>query len=278
MTSRLAVLGAPIDHSLSPEIHQAAYAFLGLDWVYTRKELRENELAPFLESLDESWLGFSLTMPLKSVGYKIATNHSEDARITGLTNTLIRRDQGWYGDNTDVEGLRRALREAVPDTVTQIIIIGSGATSKSALLASARAFPKASIILSARNENAVREVVKWAAALGINAISQSLERLVLAPNSLTISTVPGTAQPELLSSSLHDISTAGTLFDIAYSPWPSAFASKWKQHDLLVLSGIEMLFEQAFAQIELFIAASGKPPIQDRAAVIAAMRAALPAR
>ena len=62
---RAAVLGSPIAHSLSPVLHRAAYAELGLGWIYEAIEVREEDLASFLDSRDESWVGLSLTMPLK---------------------------------------------------------------------------------------------------------------------------------------------------------------------------------------------------------------------
>ena len=63
---RCAVLGRPISHSLSPVLHNAAYHALGLDdWLYTRAEVGEDDLAGFLRSLDSTWTGLSLTMPLK---------------------------------------------------------------------------------------------------------------------------------------------------------------------------------------------------------------------
>src|SRR4051794_41924826 len=62
---RCAVLGSPIAHSLSPVLHRAAYAELGLDWSYDAVDVTEERLAPFLDGLDASWRGLSLTMPLK---------------------------------------------------------------------------------------------------------------------------------------------------------------------------------------------------------------------
>ena len=62
---RAAVLGHPISHSLSPVLHRAAYADLGLDWTYDALDVTSEELPGFLAGLDESWVGLSLTMPLK---------------------------------------------------------------------------------------------------------------------------------------------------------------------------------------------------------------------
>ena len=63
-TRRCAVLGSPIAHSLSPALHRAAYAELGLDWSYDAVEVTEEELESFLDGLGQQWRGLSLTMPL----------------------------------------------------------------------------------------------------------------------------------------------------------------------------------------------------------------------
>lgn len=277
MTEQFAVLGSPIGHSLSPQIHQAAYSLLGLDWEYSRHEIAEDELPGFLASRDESWQGFSLTMPLKTKGFELSSAQTEDAQITRLANTLVRIPGGWQGHNTDVDGLKNALLASISGSPSAVFILGSGATSKSAVLASSRAYPNTPISIAARNRAAVDAVIKWAAGLGISLMTHRFEELVLNPSALTISTVPGTAQSELLQTGLSDVAKFGTLFDIAYSPWPSALAHHWLQAGLPVVSGVEMLLQQALLQIEIFLEAAGGSPMKDRDAIIGAMRAALPA-
>ncbi|MBC7307881.1 MAG: shikimate dehydrogenase, partial [Dietzia sp.] len=72
-TFRAAVLGSPVAHSLSPRLHNAGYAALGLDdWHYTYAEVAEGELVDFVQGLDETWRGLSLTMPLKEVAFEVA--------------------------------------------------------------------------------------------------------------------------------------------------------------------------------------------------------------
>ena len=101
LLSRAAVLGSPVAHSLSPALHQTAYAALGLeDWTYDRFEVDEGGLAPFVEGLGESWRGLSLTMPLKVAAFAVADEVSGLAREAGAINTLVRRGSGWAADNT----------------------------------------------------------------------------------------------------------------------------------------------------------------------------------
>ncbi|MFD0855874.1 shikimate dehydrogenase, partial [Actinomadura adrarensis] len=93
MPRRAAVLGRPIEHSLSPVLHTAAYAAMGLDgWVYEAYECDETGLWGFLEGLDEDWAGLSLTMPLKRTALKLADSVSELALAVGGANTIVLRD------------------------------------------------------------------------------------------------------------------------------------------------------------------------------------------
>ncbi len=134
---KAAVLGSPVAHSLSPVLHAAGYAELGLTgWSYGRFELQADELAGFVAGLDGDWRGLSLTMPLKEACLAVAAEVTPLARRAGAGNTLVRLDSGdWRADNTDVPGLVDALRPAWEADWTRAAILGAGATARSALLA-----------------------------------------------------------------------------------------------------------------------------------------------
>ncbi|MGB8652666.1 MAG: shikimate dehydrogenase, partial [Mycobacteriales bacterium] len=133
---RAAVLGSPIGHSLSPVLHRAAYAALGLqDWTYDAIEVLPEGLASFLDGLGPEWAGLSLTMPLKQAVLPLLTSASELVGITGAANTVVLRDGERVGHNTDVEGMVAALREAGVASCDRAAVIGAGATAASALAA-----------------------------------------------------------------------------------------------------------------------------------------------
>ncbi len=123
---RAAVLGSPVAHSLSPVLHGAGYAALGLeDWSYEVHEVARGGLARFTAGLGEEWRGLSLTMPLKEEGLELAATATPTARSAGAANTLVRRaDGGWDAHNTDVHGVYAALRHAEHDGVATLL--GSG--------------------------------------------------------------------------------------------------------------------------------------------------------
>ncbi len=107
---RCAVLGSPIAHSLSPALHRAAYAELGLDWRYDLIEMDEAGLAGFVAGCARSWRGLSLTMPLKVVALQLG-EVDPVARQAAAGNTLVFESDGSRRVyNTDVGGLVWALR------------------------------------------------------------------------------------------------------------------------------------------------------------------------
>ncbi len=131
---KAAVLGSPIAHSLSPALHRAGYAALGLDWTYDRFELTADQLPAFVAGLDDDWRGLSLTMPLKVACLEVADQVTPLAQRAGAGNTLVRTAEGWLADNTDIPGLVAALLPSWHGW-TRAAILGAGATARSAVLA-----------------------------------------------------------------------------------------------------------------------------------------------
>ena len=138
---RAAVLGSPIAHSLSPELHRAAYAELGLTgWTYDRFEVDEAALPGFLAELPPGdWAGLSLTMPLKRAVMPLLDEISATAASVEAVNTVVFESSGRrVGDNTDIPGMVAALRERGVERVEHAAVLGAGATAASALAALSR--------------------------------------------------------------------------------------------------------------------------------------------
>lgn len=275
--THLAVLGSPIAHSKSPTIHAAAYEALGLDWRYGREELRETELEAFLTGRGPEWRGFSLTMPLKEEAHRLAIALDPVAERSGVVNTLLRvvgpgSAPAWAGFNTDVAGLAAAVREAGLDP-TNTVVLGAGATAVSAALAAQQLGADRVAVVARRIEPAHRLASRFdaeAAPLG----SPEAE-LLCADATLVISTLPGPAGSQV---ELSDGVMRVPLFDVAYDPWPSPLAERWREHGGEAYPGLAMLVQQALAQLRIFV--GGDPGFQlDREAeVLQAMRSALEQR
>src|SRR6476619_388680 len=110
--TRCGVLGDPISHSLSPVLHRAAYAALGLAWPYDAHRVAAEELTGFVGGLDDAWRGLSLTMPRKRTAVRLCHTVDPLADRLGSVNTMVRDDAGWTGHNTDVGGCVDALTSA----------------------------------------------------------------------------------------------------------------------------------------------------------------------
>lgn len=264
---RAAVLGHPISHSLSPVLHRAAYAELGLDWSYEAIDVTSEQLADFLAKLDISWAGLSLTMPLKQSVLPFLVESSATVAAAGGANTVLITDAGLVGDNTDVFGIVAALREhrdyRPPRTFG---IIGAGATAAAAMVAAAE-LGVDRVRVSARRIAPAEDLANRGRQLGLTVETVEWDRVQQALTSDTIVvTLPGDAAASLISA----IPTGpGVLLDVTYHPWPTSLATAWEQRGGSVVPGHQMLLWQAARQVELM---TGHPaPV---AGMAAAMREA----
>lgn len=245
MTTRFAVVGSPISHSLSPKLHSAAFSALGLDFGYEAIEVRKGTLAENLASSELS--GVSVTMPLKEEAFNLARQHDLESRLTGASNTLIRDGENWKAFNTDVYGIRQTLGDL---PIESLSVIGSGATAKSVVLAISEIASGCEVNILSRNEETARALSQFANSQGLKPnIADNTSSLLV--DSLVISTVPAGAMSDLWAEiGFAQTLPAGVLFDVAYNPWPSEAARNWKNGR--VISGVEMLKWQAVMQASLF--------------------------
>lgn len=274
MNRQLAVLGSPIAHSKSPIIHAAAYSILNKPFEYSKIQIEKNHLMQFVETLDETWLGLSITAPLKAEALRLASDSDETSNLTGASNTLLRTEQGWKAFNTDVYGIQKALSESGVADIATASVIGSGATATSAVLAIARNYPEAKLLLAARNRNALADLVLFAKRVGIAKVKTVKVRKALSKADLVISSLPSGALNEDIRAlqASQFARPSGVLFDVAYDPWPSPAAQLWSDSGLPVVSGIEMLLWQAVAQVRIFCEGNPTTEVFNEAAVVLAMR------
>lgn len=276
--SRAAVLGSPIGHSLSPALHRAAYAALGLDdWSYEAIDVPAGGLAEFIAGLDESWAGLSLTMPLKTEALALPSTmvsaSDEIVQLTGSANTVLLSPAPGGGPvrslaNTDVAGIVRAIQRSgglpAPDADGGLsaAILGAGATARSAVAAVAQLGARRLRVLARRPERA-SAVVEIAERLGMDARAELLAQASALVEDVVISTLPAGGADDwtgLVSAN------PGHLLDVVYAPWPTALAERWAAVGGMVTPGLEMLIEQAACQVTLMTGREA-PVDQMRAAV-----------
>lgn len=272
MIQRAAVLGSPIEHSLSPALHQAAYVVLGLDWEYRAIECTIEQFPGFLVGLDETWRGLSLTMPLKEIVLDVVPDTSELARSLRSANTVYRTtaDEPWQATNTDVYGIEQALREVGVHDVRSAHVLGAGATARSAVAALA-SLQAGEVVIHARRPQAAENIAALARDFGLGASSADLMPIDLDCDVL-VSTLPADAAAPWAGV---QAPPTMALLDASYHPWPTPLALAWSGHrpSAPVASGRDMLVWQALAQVHLMTGIDIED--FDDAGVLKAMRAAL---
>lgn len=277
-SNRLAVLGSPIKHSRSPLLHQAAYRQLGLEWTYDAIEVKSGSVAMFLSTLGPLWRGLSLTMPLKHEVVPLIDDCDRTAELTGSVNTvLFRRDHGrtrLSGYNTDVAGLVRALADAQITHTPHVTILGAGATAASAVMAAAELGAEFVTIIM-RDAVKAQPLCELGRSLGVVVRLQKFAESwsVTGEHDLVISTLPGGTV--LTTTVPQHVREQAVLFDVAYSPWPSALALSWQAAGGSVVNGIGMLLHQALIQVRVFVGTDPFDPLPNEDAVLVAMRGAL---
>ena len=268
---RAAVLGSPIAHSLSPVLHRAGYTALHLaGWEYDAYEVDAGGLAGFVSGLGDEWRGLSLTMPLKEVAPGLATAVSPVARLAGAVNTLVRREDGaWDATNTDVVGVVRALQPHLPAGARRGLVLGAGATARSAVLALAE-LGVTTLTVRARDGGRAADLVAWALDLGIGVRNGSAA--TLGPwgdgDDVVVSTVPAAAGSDVAATV--PPAHPGVLLDVVYGGWPTPLARAARDAGMAVVPGLDMLVHQAAEQFRLFTGVDA--PVE---AMAAAGRAAL---
>jgi shikimate dehydrogenase len=258
------VLGDPIAHSLSPVLHRAGYAALGLDWAYDAHRVPAAGLRTFLADVvaaDANWRGLSLTMPLKREALGLADIVSDRAVAAGAANTLVLDRHRILADNTDVPGALAAIREHHAHQVRSASILGGGATAGSVLLALAESGCRQ---FQVHVRNAARAAQTLAVA---ERFSDSLKVTVVGleeppVGELLVSTIPASAQtPDLAARAAR----LPVVFDVIYDPWPTPIAAAGIASGAIVVGGLDLLVHQAALQFSIFT---------DLPAPLAAMRRA----
>ena len=267
---RAAVLGHPISHSLSPVLHRAAYAALGLtDWEYAAHDVTEEGLAAFVAGLDDSWAGLSLTMPLKQTIISMLDHIEPLADVTGAVNTVVFSGSGvrrtLVGTNTDVYGLVTALREGRDDADalaaaarSGAVVLGAGATASSTLAALAE-LGQTSADVYVRSLGRTGDLQRAAHRMGVTPRFHLIDGAATAMLSagVVVSTLPAHGA-DGVAAELTELLTQrasggvrGVLLDVCYEPRTTALSAAWRSGGGAVVGGQRMLLHQAVEQVRL---------------------------
>ena len=262
-----AVIGSPIEHSLSPVIHRAAWAQLGIDgWEYRRLEQDADSLPLFIGGLGGDCAGLSVTMPCKQAVMPLLDVIDPLASAVGAVNTVVPSSGVLAGFNTDVTGIASAIRRACSQAnralPTSAVVLGARATASSALAALGELGIVTSTV-AARRFGGPGSVVAASSRLGVS-IDQVLwsdrDAVLRAVSGadLVISTLPaGVGDPLAEQMSVRE---GQVLLDVVYSPRETALRSAFERKGGIVAEGTDMLIFQAAAQVQLM---TGRTPKTD---------------
>lgn len=261
MNRKAAILGSPVAHSRSPQLHLAAYRALGLDdWSYQRIECTADELPSLVGSLGPEWVGLSVTMPGKFAALAVADERTERAELVGSANTLVHTDTGWRADNTDIDGVAGALGHR--SGLRRAVVLGSGGTAPAAVVGLAT-LGVAEITVVARRRDKAARLLDLGSRLGIATAFCDLAdpglRALADRADVLVSTIPADAAAALADT----LAGVPVLLDAIYDPWPTPLARAVAAAGGEVISGLQMLLNQAFSQVEQF---TGRPAPREQMA------------
>ena len=245
---RAGVLGFPIAHSKSPQLHLAAYRALGLDdWTYDRIECTAEQLPGLVGALGPEWVGLSVTMPGKFAALSVADEVSDRARLVGSANTLVRIPAGWRADNTDVDGVAGALGSISG----RAVVCGSGGTAPAAIVGLAQ-LGAPGITVAARNPDKAAALLELGERAGVPTRFCALDSADLVGEIAAAEVLVSTIPAEVAARYAQVCAGIPVLLDAIYDPWPTPLAAAVSAAGGRVISGLQMLLNQAFAQVEQF--------------------------
>ena len=294
-TALVGVLGDPVRHSLSPAMHNAALAALGLDWVYLALPVAAADLATVVAALEAlDCRGLNVTIPHKQAVAALAAELSPLAQRLGAVNTLVRRPGGgWLGTNTDVEGFLAPLREGNrPEQRApgqRAVVLGCGGSAL-AVLAGLEQLGFSSIAVAGRNANALAALQAgcrdWLPALEPLAwTTADDERLLqaLAQADLVVNCTPvgmaSTRDPmaanrsPLAAAALDRLRPGSGVYDLIYTPRPTTLLRGAAERGCRTWDGLEMLVQQGAAALRLWSGRDSVPVDAMRQAALECLQA-----
>jgi shikimate dehydrogenase len=245
------VLGRPIAHSRSPDLHLAAYRALGLhDWTYERIECGAEELPGVVGGFGPEWVGVSVTAPGKFAALRFADEHTERAAQVGSANTLARTPAGWRADNTDIDGVSGALA-SMGGASGRALVCGSGGTAPAAVVGLAD-LGVTGITVVARDPQKAARLVDLGTRIGVPTRFCALDSGELAEQVASAEVLVSTIPAEVATRYAAMFAAIPVLLDAVYDPWPTPLAEAVAAAGGRVIGGLQMLLHQAFAQVEQF--------------------------
>lgn len=272
MSVRLAVIGHPIAHSLSPRMHRAALDALGrADVTYEAIEVAPGRLEAELGRLaSEGLVGLNVTLPHKVAVLSHAVEVDAIARAIGAANTLTRTPRGWAATNTDAPGLARSLAESgVAIRGARAVVLGTGGAARATALALSEA---AELVVVGRDPAKAREVASLHArgeGAPWPALGAALAQATLLVQA-TSATLGEGADAFAASLPLERLAASSVVVDLVYRPRVTALLARAEARGLRTVDGVGMLVHQGALALERWLGVEAPVDVM-RAALLSAL-------
>ncbi|NEO72537.1 shikimate dehydrogenase [Moorena sp. SIO3H5] len=269
-TKLLGVIGDPVEHSLSPLMHNRAIASLDLDYVYLALPVKSADLKNAIAGFEAIGLvGFSITIPHKQTIIPLLSEISTVAQGVGAVNTVYRTDQGWIGTNTDIEGFISPLQGYNRDwSQTTVVILGCGGAARAVVVGCAELGCTEIHVLGRNQEKLGKFQDSWINSdLAITIHTHPWEQLpeLLAQANLLVNATPVGMYPKVEQSPVDQLAMArlpenAIAYDLIYTPNPTQFLRQAKEQGAIAIDGLEMLVQQGAAAFKMWLGQT--PPVE----------------
>jgi len=256
MLKTFAVIGDPIDHSLSPTIHNAAYRELEMDCTYIAYRVTQGELSTGIESLKKIKIsGFNVTIPHKVEMMKYLDNLDDNCKKIGAVNTVLNDDGILRGFNTDMDGFLEPLkRKNIEIKNSKILMLGAGGAARAIITGFQKENAKEITIVN-RTKSKGDELAAFSSELGLSSVSNSIEDMNNFDSEFDIvvnaSSLGLRNEKNIIPSRLLDEQT--TVYDIVYKPIKTDLINIAKEKKSRIIFGYEMLLGQAIRSFEIWL-------------------------
>ncbi|MBT8173002.1 MAG: shikimate dehydrogenase [Nitrosopumilus sp.] len=255
MGKSFAVIGDPIDHSLSPNIHSAAFRELNLDSSYIAYRIPTGELEVGIEGLKKIKIdGFNVTIPHKVEMMKYLDKMDESCSLIGAVNTVTNKDGVLKGYNTDMDGFLEPFKKKnLIIENKKVLLLGAGGAARAIVAGLAKEKAKTITIANRTLQNAInlsefaKKIGLDASAIKIQDVKESAKDYDIIVNATSVG-----LKNEQSPISLEGISDKTIVYDIVYMPMNTDFIKKAKAKNAVIIFGYEMLLGQAVRAFEIW--------------------------
>ncbi len=255
MSKTFAVIGDPIDHSLSPNIHSAAFRELNLDYSYIGYRIPKGELEEGIQGLKKIKInGFNVTIPHKVEMVKYLDKMDESCSLIGAVNTVVNNDGVLKGYNTDMDGFLEPFKKKnLQIADSKVLLLGAGGAARAIVAGLARENAKSITIANRTIENAEKlsefagKIQVTSNAIKIEDVGNSAKDYNIIVNATSVG-----LKNEKSPISLEGIDEKTIVCDIVYMPMNTDFIKKAKENNAIVIYGYEMLLGQATRAFEIW--------------------------